>query len=128
VGSYLLYIPLFFPTMDMSPYPAVVDYMIRLVERPGCPAAYRDGMKGERPPCSLAPWGGVQERPQLGSPADLPAHPPARLAGGLCRLAGAGQAWKDQARPPRCVLPAVGIMQKSKAKPGGGLLSSLFKS
>eukprot|EP00638_Chattonella_subsalsa_P008534 CAMPEP_0117764010 /NCGR_PEP_ID=MMETSP0947-20121206/19089_1 /TAXON_ID=44440 /ORGANISM="Chattonella subsalsa, Strain CCMP2191" /LENGTH=158 /DNA_ID=CAMNT_0005586047 /DNA_START=309 /DNA_END=785 /DNA_ORIENTATION=- len=33
VGAYLCYLPLFFPDMDLSPWPAVQDYMARLSDR-----------------------------------------------------------------------------------------------
>eukprot|EP00882_Tetradesmus_deserticola_P012388 GHRQ01013129.1.p1 GENE.GHRQ01013129.1~~GHRQ01013129.1.p1 ORF type:complete len:175 (+),score=85.24 GHRQ01013129.1:132-656(+) len=38
VGAYLLYIPAFFPQLDLSPYPNVVAYMQRLAARPACAA------------------------------------------------------------------------------------------
>ncbi|KAK9805584.1 hypothetical protein WJX72_006460 [[Myrmecia] bisecta] len=36
VGGYLLYIPLFFPQMELSPWPAVMQYIHKLQERPAC--------------------------------------------------------------------------------------------
>ncbi|GLC49345.1 hypothetical protein PLESTB_000209300, partial [Pleodorina starrii] len=42
VGSYLLYLPLFFPDLDLTQYPAVWSYMQRLAERPTCPAPYKE--------------------------------------------------------------------------------------
>ena len=38
VGSYLLYIPKFFPDLDLSPWPRVVAYMGRMAARPACAA------------------------------------------------------------------------------------------
>ncbi|EFJ41347.1 hypothetical protein VOLCADRAFT_77635 [Volvox carteri f. nagariensis] len=38
VGAYLLYIPAFFPQLDLSPYPNVLAYMKRMSERPACAA------------------------------------------------------------------------------------------
>jgi len=38
VGAYLLYIPAFFPQLDLSPYPNVLKYMERLTARPACQA------------------------------------------------------------------------------------------
>ncbi|GIL90252.1 hypothetical protein Vretifemale_17839 [Volvox reticuliferus] len=38
VGAYLLYIPTFFPQLDLSPYPNVLAYMKRISERPACAA------------------------------------------------------------------------------------------
>ena len=48
VGSYLLYLPLFYP--DMFPafsttYPKVFEYMLALAARPQCPEAYSEGLK-----------------------------------------------------------------------------------
>ncbi|QFZ91049.2 glutathione S-transferase family protein [Synechococcus elongatus] len=34
VGSYLAYVPMFFPDFDLSPYPAVQSYISRLTQRP----------------------------------------------------------------------------------------------
>jgi len=36
VGAYLLYVPVFLPQVDMSPYPNVVKYMDRMKARPAC--------------------------------------------------------------------------------------------
>jgi hypothetical protein len=47
VGAYLLYLPIFFPSMDLSKYPAMWEYMTRLVARPACPAPYQEAMKSE---------------------------------------------------------------------------------
>ncbi|GAX84890.1 hypothetical protein CEUSTIGMA_g12311.t1 [Chlamydomonas eustigma] len=49
VGSYLLYLPLFFPDLFSSggfidKYPNVWRYMKEIVERPSCPDAYKEGM------------------------------------------------------------------------------------
>ncbi|GIL75538.1 hypothetical protein Vretimale_15114 [Volvox reticuliferus] len=44
VGSYLLYLPLFFPDLDLTQYPAVWSYMQRISERPTCPAPYKEAM------------------------------------------------------------------------------------
>jgi glutathione S-transferase len=38
VGAYLLYVPVFLPQVDMSPYPNVVKYMDRMKSRPACAA------------------------------------------------------------------------------------------
>jgi hypothetical protein len=44
VGSYLLYIPLFFPDAVPVKQANVWAYMKRLAARDACPASYRDGM------------------------------------------------------------------------------------
>ncbi|KXZ47358.1 hypothetical protein GPECTOR_36g80 [Gonium pectorale] len=44
VGSYLLYLPLFFPDLDLTAHPAVWDYMQRIAERPTCPAPYKEAL------------------------------------------------------------------------------------
>ncbi|PNW74088.1 hypothetical protein CHLRE_13g584850v5 [Chlamydomonas reinhardtii] len=46
VGSYLLYLPLFFPDLDLTKYEHVWDYMQRLAARPTCPAPYKEAMEG----------------------------------------------------------------------------------
>lgn len=38
VGAYLLYVPVFLPQADLSPYPNVVKYMDRMKSRPACAA------------------------------------------------------------------------------------------
>ncbi|KAF8063755.1 yfcG [Scenedesmus sp. PABB004] len=38
VGSILLYVPMFFPQLDLSPYPNVLKYMERVKARPACAA------------------------------------------------------------------------------------------
>jgi glutathione S-transferase len=48
VGSYLLYLPLFYPDMFPSfakDYPKVYEYMIALASRPKCPVPYKEGLK-----------------------------------------------------------------------------------
>jgi len=50
VGSYLLYLPLFYPDMFVpggfpDKYPAVWAYMLKLAERPTCPAPYKEAIK-----------------------------------------------------------------------------------
>lgn len=47
VGSYLLWIPLFYPDRDLTEYKNVWAYMKRLVERPHCPASFKEGLKGK---------------------------------------------------------------------------------
>ncbi|EFJ50231.1 hypothetical protein VOLCADRAFT_120670 [Volvox carteri f. nagariensis] len=44
VGSYLLYLPLFFPDLDLTQYPAVWSYMQRISQRPTCPMPYKEAM------------------------------------------------------------------------------------
>jgi hypothetical protein len=46
VSSYLLYLPVFFPTSDLTPYPAVLDYMARCAARPACPDSYKEALAG----------------------------------------------------------------------------------
>ncbi|GLI61910.1 hypothetical protein VaNZ11_004433 [Volvox africanus] len=46
VGSYLLYLPLFFPDLDLTQYPEVWSYMQRISERPTCPVPYKEAMAG----------------------------------------------------------------------------------
>lgn len=46
VGSYLLYLPLFFPDLDLTQYANVWSYMQRLAARPTCPAPYKEAMAG----------------------------------------------------------------------------------
>ncbi|PNH08375.1 Protein gstA [Tetrabaena socialis] len=46
VGSYLLYLPLFFPDLDLTQYGAVWSYMQKISERPACPEPYKDAMAG----------------------------------------------------------------------------------
>ncbi|MEW5300753.1 MAG: hypothetical protein WDW36_003662 [Sanguina aurantia] len=47
VGSYLLYLPMFFPDMDVAKaYPSVWRYMKDIVARPACPAPYKEAMAG----------------------------------------------------------------------------------
>lgn len=45
VGSYLLYLPLFFPNMPLTKYKHLWDYMKRIVSRPGVPSSYKEGME-----------------------------------------------------------------------------------
>ena len=45
VGSYLLYLPLFFPDMNLKQYKNIWAYLNRLIERPHCPASYKEGVK-----------------------------------------------------------------------------------
>lgn len=44
VGSYLLYLPMFFPDMDLVQYKHMWAYMKRLAARPTCPASYKEAM------------------------------------------------------------------------------------
>lgn len=44
VGSYLLYLPLFFPDLDLTRWQHMWQYMKRLVQRPACPQPYKDVM------------------------------------------------------------------------------------
>ncbi|KAG2497189.1 hypothetical protein HYH03_004778 [Edaphochlamys debaryana] len=44
VGSYLLYLPLFFPDMDLTKFPKVWEYMKTISARPTCPAPYKEAM------------------------------------------------------------------------------------
>jgi glutathione S-transferase len=44
VGSYLLYLPLFFPDSVPLKQPHVWEYMQRLAAREACPAPYKEGM------------------------------------------------------------------------------------
>lgn len=46
MGSYLLYLPLFFPDLDLTTYPAVWSYMQRIADRPTCPAPYKEALTG----------------------------------------------------------------------------------
>jgi hypothetical protein len=46
VSSYLLYLPVFFPTVDLTPYPALLDYMTRGAARPACPDTYKEALAG----------------------------------------------------------------------------------
>jgi hypothetical protein len=44
VGSYLLYLPLFFPDTVPLKQKHVWDYMQRLATRDACPSSYKEGM------------------------------------------------------------------------------------
>jgi glutathione S-transferase len=55
VGSYLLYIPAFFPDLDLTPWPNVFAYM----QRHAPPHVLRDSCGHWRPPCpACMHWGG----------------------------------------------------------------------
>lgn len=63
VGAYLLYLPLFYPEMFVpgsfaDKYPAVWQYMTRIMQRPSCPTAYREGMQRALQALSPAPPSG----------------------------------------------------------------------
>ena len=52
VGSYLLYLPLFYPDMFPSfckEYPKVWSYMLDLASRPKCPDSYKEGLRSVNP-------------------------------------------------------------------------------
>jgi hypothetical protein len=44
VSSYLLYLPLFFPTLDLSKWPSMLSYMARCADRPACPKPYKEAI------------------------------------------------------------------------------------
>lgn len=100
VAAYLLYLPMFFPDVDIAkPYPAVFDYMQRAAGRSGCPEAYKAAMAGG---CN---GGGAQGCPAPGrrvfacgtahgacpGPCDTAGRPP---QGG-----GAASGWLAQQQP-----------------------------
>eukprot|EP00879_Flechtneria_rotunda_P003059 GHRR01003279.1.p1 GENE.GHRR01003279.1~~GHRR01003279.1.p1 ORF type:complete len:222 (+),score=80.08 GHRR01003279.1:162-827(+) len=49
VGAYLLYIPAFFPQMDLGAWPNVVKYMARLAARPACAATVAARAQQQQP-------------------------------------------------------------------------------